>query len=90
MTPIISFSTDLPNELHNIDFIISNNFGIALDDSAENSVEIIVDFVNNSSEVNSMKESMKNFVLALERGYFASYVSNVNLASGDRIKVNNI
>ena len=90
MTPIISFSTDLPNELHNIDFIRSNNFGIALDDSAENSVERIVDFVNNSSEVNSMKESMKNFVLGLERGYFASYVSNVNLASGDRIKVNNI
>ena len=90
MTPIISFSTDLPNELHNIDFIENNNFGMALTDTAENSVEAIVDFVNNTSVINSMKESMKHFVFGLERAYFNSYASDLKIASGERRKVNNL
>ena len=90
LTPIISFSTDLPNELHNIDFIKENNFGIALTESAEKSVDTIVDFVNNSSSINRMKDSMKNFVSALENGYFRNYISSENMLAGDKVKVNNI
>ena len=90
LTPIISFSTDLPNELHNIDFIKENNFGIALTESAEKSVDTIVDFMNNSSSINRMKDSMKNFVSALENGYFRNYISSENMLAGDKVKVNNI
>lgn len=90
LTPIISFSTDLPNELHNIDFIKESNFGIALTESAEKSVDTIVGFVNNSSSINRMKDSMKNFVSELENGYFRNYISSENMLAGDKVKVNNI
>ncbi len=90
LTPIISFSTDLPNELHNIDFIKGNNFGIALTESAEESVDTIVDFVNNFSTINNMKNSMKRFVYSLENGYFADYISRENLSSRDEMKVKHI
>lgn len=90
LTPIVSFSTDLPNELHNIDFIEGNNFGIALEDSAENSVDTIVGFINNFSLINSMRESMKYFVSGLESGYFNECASDLKIASGNSRKLNSI
>ena len=90
LTPIISFATDLPNELNNINFIEDNNFGIVLNDSAENSIDRIVKFVNSTKRINVMKESMKNFVSGLEAGYFANYAVELKSSENAGVKVNNL
>ena len=70
LTPIISFSTTLPNEVRNINFIIDNNFGIALSGSPDVSIDRIVRFINSSNVLNSMQISMNKFVKSLDNTYF--------------------
>lgn len=74
LTPIISFSTSLPNEVRNINFIIDNNFGIALNGSPDVSIDRIERFINSNHVLNSMKVSMNKFVKNLENDYF-NYIS---------------
>lgn len=90
LTPIISFATDLPNELNNTNFIEDNDFGIVLNDSAEKSIDRIVRFINNTKRINLMKESMKSFVSGLEGSYFEEYAQDLNVAENRREKVNNL
>ena len=79
LTPIVSFSTKLPNELKNIDFIQDNNLGIVLNESAEKSIERIVRFVNNDKRTDEVRKSMNTFVQSLDSRYFDEYVSDLQL-----------
>lgn len=70
LTPIIAFSTNLPNEVRNMNFILDNNFGIALNGSPDVSIDRIEKFIKSSYVLNSMKMSMDKFVKTLETDYF--------------------
>ncbi len=87
LTPIISFSTDLPNELHNIDFIKENNFGMALTESAEKSVDEIVAFINNSSKIDVMKDAMIKFVRTLEARNLETYLISEGVLAQREVRV---
>ncbi|MDY4128919.1 MGDG synthase family glycosyltransferase [Peptostreptococcus porci] len=78
LTPIISFMTELPNELRNIDFIEDNNFGISLHSKAEENVDRIIKFINDSSKIEGMKMSMKKFVNSLDSDYFDNYLQDIH------------
>lgn len=71
LTPIVSFKTDLPNELENIEFIEDNNFGIGLHTEPDKSLNRIIKLLNNDKKLKSMKRSMKEFVESLDNDYFA-------------------
>jgi len=70
MTPIISFNTKLPNELRNQDFIVDEDLGIVLHTPADECLDILERFINNTRRLDRIKHSMKTFVDRLENNYF--------------------
>lgn len=73
-SPIISFSTGLPNEVRNEDFIEENNIGIVLHSNLEYSVDRIEKLINDDSELFKMRSAMSKIVLSTNQNYFKNYM----------------
>ena len=89
MTPNISFNTKLPNELRNQDFIIDEDIGIVLHTPADECLDILERFINNTRRLDRIKHSMKNFVDRLEKNYFYKEffeLKRANLPIAENIK----
>ncbi|WP_101773354.1 MGDG synthase family glycosyltransferase [Peptostreptococcus faecalis] len=70
LTPIISLPTTLPNEVKNVDFIYSNNFGFMLDGTSEKDLDIVERLLNDNASMSKIKKSMSRFVDGLNKNYY--------------------